>query len=140
MNLYYILWFDLIRKAINEKRFTNVNKTIWIWKSLIFVSIAMALNLVLLMLLFEKYVVGYYFYHLKFDFLPQRINNIFTYLILYIFPFLFLNYLLIFRKDRYKKIINKYRYYNGNLFLCYYIFSMMLPVILVLIAIIYYHF
>jgi hypothetical protein len=53
--------------------------------------------------------------------------------VLFILPCVLINYLLIFRNNRYEKLLNKYPNYGGKLAHSYFLTSMLLPLILILI-------
>lgn len=132
LTLYYKIWTDCIIKASS----IPANKQNWKRTTMAFMTICMTLNSMLLMTVLQKHILGSYFYVIDFDFLPERIENIVSFSMLFIIPMLILNYLLIFRNDRYKKLIEKYRYHNGKLFLTYFLISLFLPLILLLVGII----
>jgi hypothetical protein len=131
MGLYYRIWVDLIKRLISREG----NNNNWQSFSMIAMSIAMTFNFVLLMVTIQKEVLGFYFYELNFPILSGFENYIFTMLILYLLPCVIVNYLLIFRGKRYEKLLKKYPYYNGKLFVAYFLTSMLLPIILIWIGI-----
>jgi len=131
MRLYYRIWVDFIIRL----RMREVNKNDWKLKSMIFMSIAMTFNLVLLMSILQKNIFSYYFYELNVPFLSNYENNIITILVLFILPCVIINYLLIFRSNRYEKLLEKYTYCNGKLFVTYFSISIFLPIILMWISI-----
>lgn len=133
MGLYYRVWVDCIERARRQP----ANKQNWQIGSMIFMTLAMAFNFVLIMTILEKYVFKNYFYKLDFYFLPVRINNILSYIFLFILPCIIINYLLIFRNKRYEKLTKQYPYYNGKLFITYFLTSLMLPIVLLLGTIIF---
>ncbi|PVD50040.1 hypothetical protein DC498_22230 [Terrimonas sp.] len=107
------------------------NQGNWKLRCMISMSLAMAFNLILIMTVLEKFVFKEYFYKIEFSYLPVRVNNVLSYLILFILPCALMNYVLIFRNNRYEKLLNKYPYYyNGKLFISYFLISMFLPIIL----------
>ena len=122
---------DLITRA------QDVNKNNWQSKSMLTMSIAMTFNFVLFMLILQREVLGYFFYELNIPSFTSFENNIFTMLILYILPCVILNYILIFHGKRYEKLLNKYPYYNGKLFLAYFVTSLLLPIVLMWIGILF---
>lgn len=67
------------------------------------------------MALLQRHIYKRTIYYIEFPFLPERVNSVVTYLILFILPCWLINYLLIFRKKRYVKLLQKYPYYNGKL-------------------------
>jgi hypothetical protein len=131
MGLYYRIWVDSITRLRSRKS----NKDDWQIKSMITMSIAMTFNFVLFMVIIQKEVLGFYFYELNFPILSGFENYIFTMLILYLLPGVIVNYLLIFRGKRYEKLLEKYPYYNGKLFVAYFLTSMLLPIVLIWIGI-----
>ncbi len=131
LSLYYRIWVDCIKRAKQQP----ANRDNWHVGTMIFMTLAMAFNFVLSMTILEKYVFKIYFYKIELSFLPSRVNNVLTYLVLFILPCFIINYLLIFRNKRYEKLLNRYPYYNGKLFVVYFAVSMMLPIILLVGAI-----
>lgn len=131
LRLYYIVWVDCIKRGISQ----DANKKNWKIASIIFMTMAMAFNFVLFITILERYFLKFYFYKIDISFLPVYVNNVISYLILFILPCLLINYLLIFRKNRYETLLKVYPYFNGKLFVSYFVFSMMLPIILLWLAI-----
>lgn len=127
LNGYYKIWVDCMIRVKSQP----TNKQNWIRISMILMTISMAFNLCLIMVLLQKYVFGYFFYTIKLDFLPRQVDYVLNFIILFFGPCAGLNYLLIFRKKRYEELLEKYPYYNGKLFLIYFLISIWVPVILV---------
>jgi hypothetical protein len=125
---------DCIKRATQQPE----NKQNWKTGTMIFMTLAMAFNFLLMMTILEKYFFKNYFYKIELPFFPNRVNNAISYLILFIFPCIVINFLLIFHKKRYEKLLKKYPYYNGKLFILYFSISMLLPMILLWGAIIFY--
>ncbi|OJV55188.1 MAG: hypothetical protein BGO31_15615 [Bacteroidetes bacterium 43-16] len=134
MWVYYRIWMDFIHRV---KLQPVANRRNWKLRCMISMTLAMAFNLVLVMTILEKFVFKRYFYKIEFPYLPVRVNNVLSYLILFILPCALMNYLLIFRNDRYEKLLNKYPYYNGKLFISYFLISMFLPIILMWAGIVF---
>jgi hypothetical protein len=135
LGLYYRIWVDCIQRA---KRQASNNQESWQTITMLFMTLSMSANFILIMTILEKSVFQTYFYKIDLSFLPTRINNVLGYLFLFILPCALINYLLIFRKKRYQKLLVKYPYYNGNLFLAYFLISMLLPIILLWVGIIFF--
>lgn len=135
LGVYYRIWVDCIQRA---KRQASNNKESWQTITMLFMTLSMSANFILIMTVLEKSAFQTYFYKIDLSFLPTRINNVLAYLFLFILPCILVNYLLIFRKKRYQKLLLKYPYYNGKLFLAYFLISMLLPVILLWIGIIFF--
>ena len=132
MKLYYRIWVDCIVKLLSKES----NKDNWKLKSILTMSIAMTFNLVLFMSILQKHIIHYYFYELDIPFLSSFQNNIVTILVLFVLTCVLMNYLLVFRGKKYEKLLNKYSYSNGKLFLVYFLISMFLPIILMWLSIV----
>lgn len=135
LGLYYRIWVDFIKRIKSQQ---PANRHNWEASAFICMTMAMAMNLVLIMTILEKYILQVYFYKLEFTYLPLRINNVVNYLLLFILPCVAVNYFLIFRSNRYKKLLVCYPYYNGKLFITYFLISMMLPIALLWTGIIFF--
>lgn len=131
LSIYYRIWVDCIQRA----KIKSSNKESWQTITMVFMTLSMSSNFILIMTILEKSVFKTYFYKFDFSFLSTRINNLFAYIFLFILPCIMTNYLLIFRNKRYKKLLLKYQYYNGKLFLAYFLISMLLPIVLLWIGI-----
>jgi hypothetical protein len=133
LGLYYRIWVDCIKRA----KSLPANKYNWPVASMLFMSMAMIFNFALFMVILQSNILGCYFYKLDVSFLSKYSSNIVSFLLLFVLPVVIVNYLLIFRKKRYKMLMNKYPYYNGKLFIIYLTVSLLLPVILLWIGIIF---
>lgn len=109
-NYYYIYWADAIQRI---RKFHPQKKN---WKTSIYVfnSWIHALNL-FIVFLWLKY------FHLLTVKLPEinifpgdMIDGALSFALVFATPFFILNYFLLFHKDRYKKIVDKYHVENGN--------------------------
>jgi|SRR5690606_2282600 len=134
LGLYYRIWVDFIKRVKSQP----ANKHNWEARAFISMTMAMAMNFVLIMTILEGPILHLYFYKIEFIYLPLRISNTLNYILLFILPCAAANYLLIFRNSRYKKLLVRYPYYNGKLFIAYFLISMLLPIVLLLIAIIFF--
>jgi hypothetical protein len=134
LNIYYRIWVDCIQRA----KMQSGNKESWQTITFFFMTLSMSANFVLIMTFLERSVFKRYFYKVDFSFLPTRLNNLLAYLFLFILPCVIANYLLIFRKKRYQKLIHKYPYYNGKLFITYFSISLLLPIVLLWVGIIFF--
>lgn len=118
---------------------SEANKQNWQVTCIVVMTLAMASNLFLIMLLLQKGIFGYNFYKLHLTFTPKKLAAITEFSILYLLPCLVLNYVLIFRNKRYEYLLQKYPYkYNGKLFVGYFMFSLGIPVLLLIIGILYF--
>jgi hypothetical protein len=133
LDLYYKIWVDGIVKLRSRQE----NKGVWKFYAMIFISLAMAMNLVLFMVILQEYILKHWFYDINIDIGKSRSKGFLKFFILYgAFPVL-INYLLIFKNNRYEALIKKYKYYNGKLFVWYIMVSYFFPFILLIIAYIY---
>ena len=98
---------------------------------------AMTFNWLLVINVTEFVFVGHPFYEINFYFLPDELGTLLEFFILFIAPWLILNYLLIFRNERYKELLAKYPYRDGRLFLTYFLSSLFVPIVLMWSAILF---
>lgn len=114
---YFMMWVDGIIKF----RSLPINKDDWKFKTIILVSMAMTLKAMLLDAIIERHITHTNFYNINIDIFPgENLDAFLNAFIIFILPFILINYFFIFRKDRYKFLISKYEYkYNGKLFSLY---------------------
>ena len=133
MDIYYQIWVDcLLRMKAQEKNKPNDWK---VW-SMIMMSVAMMLNLMLFMSILQEDILSISFYYTNFP-IPDKYNGVFDTLLLFALPVVVVNYLLIFRNKKYEKLIEKYPYRNGKLAVPYVVISLLLPVVLVFILVVF---
>ena len=131
MNIYYKIWVDCIIKA----RAIPANKNNWKRFTMIFMAMAMALNFMLFMAILQRNFLGISFYHLKVDILPgTKLDAFISFFVLFLLPMLLINYFLIFRNNRYEILLEKYKSHNGKLFISYFLASLILPLLLIVIG------
>lgn len=124
--MYYRIWVDCILKAKSIPR----NRNNWKVITIIFMSMTMTLNLMFLMAILQRYIVSVDFYGINLDIFPGSIlNSAADFFILFLLPILLLNYILIFHNRRYKQLIKKHEYRNGNLFITFFLCSLFLPLL-----------
>lgn len=131
MNIYYKIWVDCIIKAQS----IPANKNNWKLFTLIFMTITMSINFACFMSILQRNILGLYFYHFEVDFFPgTKLDALIIGFVLFVLPNLLLNYYLIFRNNRYEKLINKYKSYRGKLFFIYFFASLAIPLIILIIS------
>jgi hypothetical protein len=129
-NLYYKIWIDYILRLRSQEK----SKDDWDGRSLLLMSLAAACNLLLFTPMLQRYFLGYTFYEVNLS-LYSAENNYMVFILLFLSPCfvfcVFVNYLLIFRKKRLKKLVRKYKYpYRDGSFAVSYIYiSILLPII-----------
>jgi hypothetical protein len=128
INIYCKLWVDAI---VNSKGYKDNEDG---WKSNLFwlITTANVLNVmfVYMWLNFFQIFKLKYLFNSSTNLVSSSLVEIF---IMYYLPIVVINYFLIFRKDRYKKLIIKYSHYNGKLALYYGLGSLAIIVISVVI-------
>ena len=131
MKLYYEIWTDCITKA----RYLPKNKSDWKLYTLIFMSVAMALNLVFLLFIIATIKITEKIFIIPIDIFPgTKFVALISFFVSYLLPFLLINYYLIFYKEKYKQILLKYTYHNGRYFLSYFFGSIGLLILYFLVA------
>ncbi len=100
MKLYYEIWVDAIVKLRSRPQ----NVGLWKFFAMTFMSMAMALNLIVVMTIIQRNLHRN-FYELKVDIFPGTILDAFiSFFVLFLLPPLLINYLLIFRRNRYGSV------------------------------------
>ena len=128
MGIYYKIWVDCILGMKSQKKYKNS----WRRESKISMNIPMMANIFIVVGVLQRYIFGH-IYKIRFSYLPLEVNAIISFFILYLFPVMLVNYLLIWRDDKYKKLIEKYPYDEDSiLWVVYFIISLFLPVLWIL--------
>ena len=131
MNLYFKIWVDAIVKIKKNP----LRKEDWKWMVQIYMAIVMALNLMFLLAILQRNIVHISFYDLEINmFSSEILNNLISGFILFFLPPLLINYLLVFKNDKYLVLIEKYKFENGKYFLTYFFSSIFVPLLILIIA------
>jgi hypothetical protein len=131
LSIYYKIWVD----GITKLRSRPENKGMWVFYAMVFTSMAMALNIGLIMSILQRNILKHSFYDIKISIFPlQQLNGFASFFVLYLLAPILINYILIFKNKRYEKLIIKYKSYNGKLYASYLLISYFLPFVLLLIA------
>jgi len=118
-NIYYSLWVD----SIVSSRKNLPKEKDWKFSLLTFISMLNALNLSVI-LIWVGYLFNVNVIWVKIEMFPGTMLNSFaSFFIQFSLPFVGLNYFLIFRRNRYKKLIAKYPDRKGKLALIYGFFT-----------------
>ena len=134
-SLYYRIWVDAIASQ-KEKRAENNS---WKLYTLVTVSTLQGINLFTvfywLRIIFSRHLlltmpVGI--------FSARPLNGFISVIITFFIPFLLLNYLLIFNKDRYKKLIEKYGVGDGKLYKTYALLTIGIAIIPAVIKVMFF--
>lgn len=127
-NIYYLIWVDIITSA---KRF-HPNRSDWKFALFVLITMCNALNLFVIQLWIKFF--GIFSFSMGINIFPGNIlNSAVNFIIHFAPPFILLNYFLIFHKDRYKKIVEKYPQKKGRLALIYTLSSIWLGVFSVIL-------
>lgn len=129
MSCYYSLWADAI--GFEKAKHGHIRN----WKPyvLIGVTFCQGLNLATVLLLMSNWVKIPFF--LPIDFFPGKmIDGAISGIITLFLPLLILNYFLVIRAGRYKKIVRKYPYRKGKYYIMYFLLSVLMLLLPVLIG------
>jgi len=134
-NFYYVLWSD----AINWSR--SSIKTIGVWKiqTLGFITLAMAFNIGVIILLIEK-IMDYNLsiFNLTLEVSnSKKINGFLGAFLVFYTPALVINYFLIFYKNKWAVIRKKYPHKNGRIYKNYILLSLSPLIALFILAVFY---
>ena len=131
LGIYYKIWVD----GITQLRSRPENKGMWKFYAITFMTMAMAINLLLIMAILQRNILKNSFYDIHFHVFPgERLNQFLSFFVLYFLIPLLINYTLIFRNNRYEKLIPKYKSHGGKLYATYTIASLFLPFVLLIFA------
>lgn len=131
MSLYYRIWVDGIVKI----RSLPKNAGNWKFPIICFMTMSMAMNFMVFVAILERNILHSNFYDLKINIFPgTNLDAFLSFFFMFFLPPLLINYVLIFRKQRYKVLIAKYKFNNGKLFIGYLLGSLILPFFLLLIG------
>lgn len=130
VGLYYKIWAD----AITATRAKRTEAASWKLYTLIPISLLMGINMFTFFLWMKTLVnhaLPLYFTINIFNYL--LINDYISVLVTHFFPFLILNYLLIFNNNRYKQILDTYKPHGGKLYKRYATISIGLLIVPIII-------
>jgi len=114
MNIFYVVWADIIASA----RKHHPERTDWKYSLFVLITMCNALNLYSIYICLK--FSGVISYLIKIDIFPGTILNSATgFIVQFASPFILLNYFLIFHKERYKKLVEKYQPKKGKPALIY---------------------
>lgn len=131
MSLYYKIWIGAIVKI---KR-NSIRREDWKWLVQVYMAIAMALNLMFLFGILQRNILHNTFYDLDINLFSSRIlNNLIAGFILFFLPPLIINYILIFKNNKYLSLIEKYKSEKGNSFFLYFFTSLFAPLLILVIG------
>lgn len=132
MNFYYNIWVDAIVKIRNNPS----RKDDWKWVVQIFMATPMCFNLMFLLTIVERHILGFTFYQIEINLFPgEFLNVLLSAIILFFLPPLVINYWLVFRNEKYIDLIEKYGSENGNYFFPYFLTSLLLPIAILWIGV-----
>jgi len=113
-NIYYQLWIDAIVNAKDYKE----KKLGWKVSTFNMITLCNALNLFTIHLWLKLFSVFPYLFEIN-VFPGDKLDYGISFIIQFASPFIFLNYFLIFHKNRYKKLIRKHKDRKGKLAITY---------------------
>lgn len=118
-DLYYKIWVD----AIVYEKTKHGHLRNWKPYTLVPISILQGVNLLTIFVWLSTFNVKIDIF-IDFDIFPGKMIDGFISGFLTLFlPFLVLNYILVFRAEKYNTLVEKYAYRNGNLYFIYFLTS-----------------
>jgi len=118
-DLYYKIWVD----AIVYEKTKHGHLRNWKPYTLVPISILQGVNLLTIFFWLSTFNVKIDIF-IDFDIFPGKMIDGFISGFLTLFlPFLVLNYILVFRAEKYNTLVEKYTYRNGNLYFIYFLTS-----------------
>jgi uncharacterized membrane protein len=114
-NIYYSIWVDVIVNIEKNPK----HKKDWKFFSMVYMTLLNALNLGVVLILLS-YIFSLKIIWIRFTMLPGTMLNSFaSFIIQFAMPFILINYALIFYRNRYEGLIQKYDDKKGKLFTTY---------------------
>lgn len=132
--IYYTVWADGIQKM---QQVNSTKKTNWKFISNVLMSTAGFFNILFLSALLPKKFLWDYLVCLQIDFSGSDYLSNVSFGATISAVFFIINYILIFRKARYKSFIDNYKCYNGKLFIGYFVASIWVPILMMVGGMIY---
>ena len=118
-DLYYKIWVD----AIVYEKTKHGHLRNWKPYTLVLISILQGVNILTIFFWLSTFNVKIDIF-IDFDIFPGKMIDGFISGFLTLFlPFLELNYILVFRAEKYNTLVEKYTYRNGNLYFIYFLTS-----------------
>jgi hypothetical protein len=129
LSLYYKIWVDaMVYEKTKHGHLRN-----WKTYTLIPISVLQGINLLTVFFLLSAFNLKLDIF-IDFNLFPgEMLDGFLSGFITLFLPFILLNYFLIFYNKQYKKLINEYKYRNGKLYLTYFLVSIgicIIPLIL----------
>ena len=131
--MYYAIWVDCLVRLKSQP----ANQHRWKGIAMTLMSLAMFLNFWLVVNFIELAIFKRPVYRIHLEFMTGNSKKITEFLMQFVLPVLIMNYMLIFRNNRYEKLIEKYPYRDGRLFLTYFLVSMATPIIVLWLIVIF---
>jgi len=132
-NIYYEIWVD----AIVWEKSTNGQRRNWKAFTLIPLSLCQGINLLTLAFWIAPLTKNSFSIFIDFTVFNSKILNSFlSYAVTLLIPFLFFNYFLVLYRDRYESLVKKYKYHKGKLYLWYFLLSIGVFIIPIIIGMI----
>ena len=128
-NFYYSVWADCILQTQKAPAI----KGYWKFITLFIMSLSMGFNYGFIMVFLPKSINPLAYIRITI-FQVAAFNDLLNSIILYILPSITLNYFVIFHKNKYKQITLHYKFRNGQLFKNYFLISLWVPIITLVIA------
>ena len=129
MRIFYLIWVDVIVSAKSRPG----NQRDWKGMTLAFMTAVMAVDFLFVMVIMQE-LLGCYFYVLKIPTIPKAIGNWISFILLFVVPPLLINYVLVFKNDRYEKLLMRYNHRNGKLATTYILLGLMIPTVVLFLA------
>lgn len=134
LKLYYRVWVD----AIVRIQSIPTNRGYWKFYSLAVITLANAVNIMLLSIIFQEIFFHKIVYDLNVQILHgvqgQKFNDFVSFFILFALVPLCVNYWLIFRNRRYEELLATYKPSGGKLAMTYLLISCFSPITIAAIA------
>jgi hypothetical protein len=134
LNIYYKIWVDAI---VFEQTKNGQRRN---WKIFTILPISMFQGINLLTIFFVVSALTKKTIPIFFDvnvFNAKAVNSFISFSITLFWPFVILNYFLIIYNNKYEGLVEKYKYHNGKLYLGYFLFTIGIFIVPIIMGIIW---
>lgn len=129
LDSYYNIWIEAIVLARKKPE----NKSNWKLMTMFFMSMSMALNLLLAMVLLQHFLFHKMIYNIHVDVFPgEKLDDAISFFMLFLLPFVLVNYFLIMHNNRYEWLFEKYGNQQHGRLVPYFLVSLLLPLVLLI--------
>lgn len=121
------LYYKIIISSIYVAKNNGFMSSIWRFSSSFYFAFATSIYMLFIFLVFNIYLLNSSLEFLQLNFIKGKYNFVLNMIFYFFIPIMSINYLLIFKEDKYKLLINEYKNnYDKRYFAWYFMISLLL--------------